>query len=108
MRLLQRPIVEVRRSDDARIAPTSDRATSRPCGSCSTLTLIATLRRIADNGGQILCATHSPILAALPGAQILEIGPDGIRPTTWEDLELVRHWKSYLDAPGRYLRHLLE
>ena len=74
----------------------------------STLTLIATLRRIADEGGQILCATHSPILAALPGAQIIEVGPDGMRPTEWDDLELVRHWKSYLDAPGQYLRHLLD
>lgn len=74
----------------------------------STLTLIATLRRIADEGGQVLCATHSPVLAALPGAQILEVGPDGMHPTTWDDLELVRHWKSYLDSPGRYLRHLLD
>lgn len=74
----------------------------------STLTLIATLRRIADEGGQILCATHSPVLAATPGAAILEVGSWGIRPTSWEDLELVRHWKSYLDSPERYLRHLLD
>ena len=74
----------------------------------STLTLIATLRRIADEGGQILCATHSPVLAALPGARILEFGPWGMRPSPWEDLALVRHWQSYLDSPERYLRHLLD
>ncbi len=73
----------------------------------STLTLIAALRRIADDGGQILCATHSPVLAAIPGATILEVGPWGMRPTAWEDLALVQHWKSYLDSPQRYLRHLL-
>lgn len=72
----------------------------------STLTLISTLQRIADEGGQILCATHSPVLAAIPGAALLEIGPWGIRPSAWEDLELVRHWRSYLNSPERYLRHL--
>lgn len=74
----------------------------------STLTLISTLRRIASEGGQILCATHSPVLAATPGASIIEVGPWGMRPTAWEDLVLVRHWQSYLDSPDRYLRHLLD
>jgi predicted ATPase len=67
-----------------------------------------TLQRIALHGGQVLCATHSPILASLPGARVLELGEWGMRETRWEDLELVRHWRAYLDSPRRYLRHLLE
>lgn len=74
----------------------------------STLTLIATLQRIALDGGQVLCATHSPILASLPGARIVEVGEWGMRTSQWDDLELVAHWKSYLAAPERYLRHLLD
>ena len=74
----------------------------------STLALIAVLRRIADEGGQVLCATHSPVLAALPGAKIFEVGEWGIRPAEWADLEIVTHWRSFLDAPTRYLRHLLD
>lgn len=74
----------------------------------STLALIAVLRRIADEGGQVLCATHSPVLAALPGARILEVGDWGIRPAEWNDLEIVNHWRSFLDQPTRYLRHLLD
>ncbi|MFE6735470.1 AAA family ATPase [Microbacterium sp. NPDC057650] len=73
----------------------------------STLSLISVLQRIVDDGGQVLCATHSPVLAALPGARILEVGEWGLREAEWSDLELVRHWRSYLDEPGRYLRHLL-
>lgn len=73
----------------------------------STLGLLAVLDRLAHEGSQILCATHSPVLASLPGARILEIGDWGIHETDWTELELVRHWKNYLDAPGRYLRHLL-
>ncbi|MBF4763274.1 AAA family ATPase [Nocardioides islandensis] len=72
----------------------------------STLALIAVLQRVVGAGGQVLCATHSPVLAALPGARILEVGDWGLRETTWADLELVWHWKRFLDAPQAYLRHL--
>ena len=74
----------------------------------STLALIGALGRIVESGGQVLCATHSPVLAAMPGATILEVGDWGLRRTTWEELELVTHWKAYLEAPGRYLRHVLD
>jgi len=73
-----------------------------------TLALIGALADVATSGGQVLCATHSPVLAALPGATILEVGEWGYRRTTWEELELVQHWKQYLDAPQRYLRHVLD
>lgn len=72
----------------------------------STLALVAVLQRVAAQRGQVLCATHSPVLAALPGARILEAGPWGLRDTTWEDLELVDHWRRYLADPTAYLRHL--
>jgi predicted ATPase len=74
----------------------------------STLGLIGALHDIAEAGGQVLCATHSPVLAAMPGATILEVGEWGYRRTSWEQLELVQHWKAYLDTPGRYLRHILD
>ena len=74
----------------------------------STLGLIATLHEVASTGGQVLCATHSPVLAAMPGATILEVGDWGMRETTWEELELVQHWRRYLEAPQRYLRHVLD
>ena len=73
----------------------------------STLTLIRVLHDITAVGGQVLCATHSPVLASMPGANILEVGDWGLRRTTWDELELVRHWKAYLDSPMRYLRHTL-
>jgi predicted ATPase len=74
----------------------------------SCLALIGVLDDLAKNGGQVLCATHSPLVTALPGATILEIGDWGIRPTAWEDLLLVEHWKSYLTDPHRYLRHVID
>ncbi|HEY0645417.1 MAG TPA: AAA family ATPase [Nocardioides sp.] len=72
----------------------------------STLALIAVLQRVVARRGQVLCATHSPVLAAMPGARILEAGPWGLREAAWDDLEVVDHWRRYLAEPGAYLRHL--
>jgi predicted ATPase len=71
------------------------------------IALVGTLHELAAGGAQILCATHSPLLAALPDARILEVGPWGLRETSYDELELVAHWRRYLDAPMRYLRHVL-
>jgi predicted ATPase len=71
------------------------------------LALVGVLRDLLETGtSQVLLATHSPIVAALPGARILETGPWGLRETAWEDLDLVAHWRAFLEAPQRYLRHL--
>ncbi|MEJ7628772.1 MAG: AAA family ATPase [Nocardioidaceae bacterium] len=73
----------------------------------STLAFVGALADLASSGSQILCSTHSPILASLPSAKILEVGQWGLREARWDELELVRNWKAYLDAPQRYLRHVL-
>lgn len=70
------------------------------------LALIGILRRLASAGSQIVLSTHSPILAVLPGAELYEVGPWGIRSSCFEDLDLVRNWRLFLDAPERFLRHL--
>lgn len=74
----------------------------------SVLALIGTLDRLARTGAQVLCATHSPILCSLPGAKILEVGEWGLREAAWDDLLLVEHYRSFLAAPGRYLRHVVD
>lgn len=72
----------------------------------STLALMGILADVVEVGGQVLCATHSPVLAATPGAHILEVGEWGIRPCQWEDLTLVAAWKNFLNRPESQLRHL--
>lgn len=74
----------------------------------SCLRLVALIHELGQSGAQVICATHSPILAATPGAEILELGDDGIRRCAWNDLLLIDHWRSYLDSPERYLRHLVD
>lgn len=73
------------------------------------LRLVALLLDLADRrGAQVLMATHSPILASVPGAALYELSDAGMHRTRWEDLAMVDHYRRYLDAPERYLRHLLE
>jgi predicted ATPase len=72
----------------------------------STLGLVAIVQRVVARGGQVLCATHSPVLAALPGARIIEVGEWGLRDAAWSQLALVDHWRRFLEVPDAYLRHL--
>lgn len=72
------------------------------------LALVDRLHTIGSRpGAQAVVATHSPIVASVPGATLLEVGDWGVRESAWEDLDLVRHWRSFLDEPQRYLRHVI-
>jgi predicted ATPase len=73
----------------------------------SCLALLGVLADLGQSGSQIICATHSPLLTALPGAQILELSDEGIARRSWEELELTTNWRHFLDAPDTYLRYLL-
>lgn len=74
----------------------------------SCLALVSVLARLRAAGGQVICATHSPVLTALPDAQILELSETGIVPKRWPELELTASWRTFLSDPELYLRHLTE
>jgi predicted ATPase len=78
-----------------------------PLSFTSTLSLVVTLHDLASSGAQVVVATHSPILTALPAATIIELGEHGMCPARWGDLEVVRNWQSFLDRPDTYLARLL-
>jgi predicted ATPase len=72
----------------------------------SCLALLVLLADAVAAGSQVVMATHSPLLAAAPGARVLELGEDGIAARDWDELDLVRDWREFLAAPQRWLRHL--
>lgn len=74
----------------------------------SCLALICVLDVIRQEGSQVVMATHSPVLAALPGATIVELGEWGMRTSAWAELDLVTSWRDFLNAPQRWLRHLVD
>ncbi len=69
----------------------------------SCLALMKQLKQVVANGSQVICATHSPIIASLPGAAIIEVGDHGIQTKQWAELELTRHWRRFMENPDIYL-----
>jgi predicted ATPase len=74
----------------------------------SSLRLLALLDGVRAAGSQVLVATHSPVLAALPGATVYELDGSGFTARRWADLDLVQDWQSFFDNPRRLLHHLLD
>jgi predicted ATPase len=72
----------------------------------SCLAVLILLGDAVAAGSQVIMATHSPLLAAAPGATVLELTEDGIMPAAWDELDLVRDWRDFLTAPQRWLGHL--
>ncbi|KUL30956.1 AAA family ATPase [Actinoplanes awajinensis] len=72
------------------------------------LIALARLHDLTEAGSQMLIATHSPILLALPGATILQVEDDGrLRRVTYDEADAVQVTRNFLADPQRTLRHLL-
>ena len=62
---------------------------------------------LTERGSQFVVATHSPVLLALPGATILEIGDDGaVRRVGYDEALPVVLTRGFLADPDAFLRHL--
>lgn len=73
------------------------------------MAVLARLAHLARQGCQIVVATHSPILLALPGARIYEITEDDQIVTVEYDEALpVRLSREFLATPDRFVRLLTE
>jgi predicted ATPase len=70
----------------------------------SQLALLQLLGEMSQAGhAQFILATHSPILLACPGAQILSFDSIPISPIAYEETEHYRLYKSFMENPDRYL-----
>ena len=71
------------------------------------LSFLALLHQLdRSRAAQFIIATHSPILLCYPGATVLKVDDNGIRPVIARDTEHVRLTRDFLNAPERYFRHL--
>lgn len=70
------------------------------------LRLMYNMHALEMDHSQFIISTHSPMLMAYPGAQILEITPEEIRPVPWQEAEHVRITREFLAAPDRMLRQM--
>lgn len=66
------------------------------------------LHEMAQQNCQFIIATHSPIILSVPTAEIWTLDQDGLSTCQYEELEHVSFTKSFLDAPQRYWKRLIE
>jgi predicted ATPase len=79
-----------------------------PLSPLRQLTFLALMKNMLAERAQFIIATHSPIILAFPGATILDLNGETIRPVQYGELEHVQIMKSFLEDPERYLGPLLE
>jgi predicted ATPase len=76
-----------------------------PLSPRGVLQLLALLQDRTARDCQFIVATHSPMLLALPDAEILVFEGGAIRATPYADVEHVHLMRSFLQDPFRFLRH---
>lgn len=78
-----------------------------PLSPQSQLALLTMIAEMVGKNAQFIIATHSPILLAYPGAVIYSFDQTPIGAVAYSDLEHVNLTREFLNAPDRYLRHLV-
>ena len=68
----------------------------------SQIALATKVTGLGQEGIQVLMATHSPILAAAPGARIIELDETGLHSRTWNELMTVSLCRRFLADPGYF------
>jgi predicted ATPase len=77
-----------------------------PLSPVRVLALMALIRERVPQECQFVIATHSPILMALPGADILLLEDDRCRRVAYGETEHVQITRAFLNDPEAFLRHL--
>jgi predicted ATPase len=77
-----------------------------PLSPTRVLALLLLLVERAARNCQFIISTHSPILMAVPGAEILLLEDDVIKAVPYEEVEHVVITKAFLKDPAKFLRRL--
>ncbi|WP_316570570.1 AAA family ATPase [Neobacillus sp. YIM B06451] len=77
-----------------------------PLSPIKQLSLISLILEMVKENGQFIIATHSPMLMAIPGADIYTLDHGEFEKTDYRDVEHVRLTMDFLSDPQRFLRHL--
>ncbi len=72
------------------------------------LTLMCDMKRLANRNSQFIIATHSPMLMAFPGAEILEFSENGVQKTDFRKTQHYEITRRFLENPEKYLDILFE
>lgn len=79
-----------------------------PLSPQSQLALMTMIAEMVRQNAQFIVATHSPILLAYPGARIYSFDGGNANVVEYEALDHVTITRDFLNAPQRFLRHLMD
>ena len=68
--------------------------------------LMCFIRELEKQNSQFIISTHSPILMAYPGAEVLYLTEEGIRSVSYRDTEHYRITRHFLNNPEQMCKHL--
>ena len=71
------------------------------------LALVGEIAQAVDRGAQIIIATHSPILLACPGADIVELNDTGFERIAFDEAEAVAATRELLADPDPTIRFIV-
>lgn len=77
-----------------------------PLSFSSQLSLLLMLRNMVAQNSQFIIATHSPVLTALPEAQILSFNDHKIEPIKYKDIASFQLVKDFLNNPDAFITRL--
>ena len=72
------------------------------------MTLLTAMDHLVKQNSQFIISTHSPILMACPGAEILELSEGGIRNVSYRETEHYQVTRRFLENPEKMLHYLLD
>ena len=70
------------------------------------LELMCHIHELEKKNSQFIISTHSPILMAYPGAEVLYLTQDGIKSVSYQQTEHYRITKQFLNAPEQMCKYL--
>jgi len=71
------------------------------------LALIYLINEAVNMNSQIIIATHSPVIMAIPDAHIMHLTNQRILEVSYDEIEQVNKLKHFLNHPEAYFKHLL-
>lgn len=77
-----------------------------PLSPIKQLALISMINEMVQEDAQFIIATHSPILMAIPNADIYVIENEELQRVPYDEVEHVKVTRDFLNHPERFLRHL--
>lgn len=70
------------------------------------MSMLTIMHDLVQRGCQFIMATHSPILMAYPGADVIQLSDGGIQRVNYQDTEHFETMKLFMESPEQLISHL--